>query len=216
MRGDESTRFSGRCWNRRKSALKVVSHVPRIAPGIQTQEGNPTLSPDAGKTCFPGLKRVGVGLWPRQGEDPWDSKASRWMGKRGAALVRAGLLAWQSAQKEFPMVGLTERRIGVIGVVGSPSWPDWLCGEDSGEIAKNWKQHPPLWLLGCLPNLPLAQLAIEVGAKGPVETIRAKSGSEVEAMDRIRNWMGHRVDCVLRVQDLGDQAWAEVWQTEGK
>jgi len=214
MRADESTRFSGRCWDRRKSALKVVSHVPRIAPGIQTQEGNRTLSPDAGKTCFPGLKRVGVGSWPAGGEDPWDSKASRWMGERGVSLVRAGRLAWRQAQKEFPVKNLEGRRIGVFGAVESPAWPDWLRGKRAGEIAENWKEQPPLWLLGCLPNLPVAQLAIEIGAKGPVETIRAKSGARIQAMDRIRLWLGSRVDRVLWIEDSGGQAVAEVWQKE--
>jgi len=214
MRADESTRFSGRCWDRRKSALKVVSHVPRIAPGIQTQGGNCTLSPDAGKTCFPGLKRVGVGSWPAGGEDPWDSKASRWMGERGVSLVRAGRLAWRQAQKEFPVKNLEGRRIGVFGAVESPAWPDWLRGKRAGEIAENWKEQPPLWLLGCLPNLPVAQLAIEIGAKGPVETIRAKSGARIQAMDRIRLWLGSRVDRVLWVEDSGGQAVAEVWQKE--
>ena len=214
MRADESTRFSGRCWDRRKSALKVVSHVPRIAPGIQTQEGNRTLSPDAGKTCFPGLKRVGVGSWPAGGEDPWDSKASRWMGERGVSLVRAGRLAWRQAQKEFPVKNLEGRRIGVFGAVESPAWPGWLRGKRAGEIALNWKEQPPLWLLGCLPNLPVAQLAIEIGAKGPVETIRAKSGARIQAMDRIRLWLGSRVDRVLWVEDSGGQAVAEVWQKE--
>lgn len=214
MRADESTRFSGRCWDRRKSTLKVVSHVPQIAPGIQTQEGNRTLSPDAGKTCFPGLKRVGVGSWPAGGEDPWDSKASRWMGERGVNLVRAGRLAWRQAQKEFPVKNLEGRRIGVFGAVESPAWPGWLRGKRAGEIALNWKEQPPLWLLGCLPNLPVAQLAIEIGAKGPLETIRAKSGARIQAMDRIRLWLGSRVDRVLWVEDSGGQAVAEVWQKE--
>jgi len=216
MRANESTRFSGRCWDRRKSALKVVSHVPRIAPGIQTQEGNPTLSPDAGKTCFPGLKRVATGSWPATEKDPWDSKASRWMGERGASLVRAGLLAWRSAEKEFLLEKMEARRIGVIGVVGSPSWPDWVRRKSPGEITKNWKEQPPLWLLSCLPNLPVAQLAIEVGAKGPVETIRFKSGSQIEAMDRIRVWLAKRVDHVLCVEESSGQALASVWQREGE
>jgi len=215
MRADESTRFSGRRFCRQKSALKVVSHAPRSAPGDQTQEGNPTPPRDAGKTCFPGLTRVGSGIWPGGGEDPWNSKASRWMGERGSGMVRAGLLAWQNAQSQFPVKNLEGRRIGVIGVVKSPVWPDWVRGKSPGEIADNWKEQPPLWLLGCLPNLPVAQLAIQVGAKGPVETIRAKSGFQAETMDRIRVWLGDKVDRVLWVQDLGDEASAEVWQREG-
>ena len=212
MRDDESTRFSGRCFYRRKSALKVVPHVPRSAPGNQTQEGNPTLHTDAGKTCFPGLARVGSGVWPAGGEDPWDSKASRWMGERGAALVRAGLLAWRQAQKEVPQKKAEGRGIGVMVVVKPPSWPDWVRDRSSEVIARSWKEHPPLWLLGCLPNLPVAQLAIEVGAKGPVETIRTKPGCQIEAIDRIRDWLAGRVDRVLWVEDSNGRALASVWQ----
>ena len=72
-----------------------------------------------------------------------------------------------------------------------------------------------MWLLGCLPNLPVAQLAIEIGAKGPVETVRAKSGSRIQALDRIRLWLEDRVDRVLWVEDSGGVAVAEVWQKEG-
>jgi len=137
------------------------------------------------------------------------------MGERGAGLVRAGLLAWQQAQKEFPPQKPDRRRIGVIGVVENPTWPVWLRGKSSGEIAQKWKEQPPLWLLGCLPNLPVAQLAIEIGAKGPVETVRAKSGSRIQALDRIRLWLEDRVDRVLWVEDSGGVAVAEVWQKEG-
>jgi len=212
MRADESTQFSGRYFCRRKSTLKVFSHVPRSAPGDQTQEGNPTPHTDAGKTCFPGMRRVGSGIWPGGGEDPWDSKASRWMGERGAALVRAGLLAWRQGQKEFPLKKTEGRRIGVIGVVKPPSWPDWVRDRSPGTIARSWKEHPPLWLLGCLPNLPVAQLAIEVGAQGPVETIQTKLGFRIEAMDRIRVWLADRADLVLWVEDADGRALASVWQ----
>lgn len=215
MRADESTRFSGRCFCRQNSALKVVSHVPRNAPGHQTQEGNRTPQPDAGKTCFPGLARLGSGIWPAEVEDPWDSKASRWMGEGGAGLVRAGLVAWRQAQREFPQEKPDGRRIGVMGVVHRPSWPDGVRHRSPREIARSWKEYPPLWLLGCLPNLPMAQLAIEIGAKGPVETIRARPESRKEAIERIRVWLADRVDRVLWVEHWHGQALASVWQREG-
>ena len=69
-----------------------------------------------------------------------------------------------------------------------------------------------MWLLGCLPNLPVAQLAIEVGAQGPVETIQTKLGFRIEAMDRIRVWLADRADLVLWVEDADGRALASVWQ----
>lgn len=157
---------------------------------------------------------MGSGIWPTGGGDPWASKANRWMGERGAAMVRAGLLAWGQVQKELSPRKTEGRRIGVMGVVPSPCWPTWLRGKSAAEIARNWKGQPPLWLLGFLPNLPVAQLAIEIGAQGPVETIRAKPESRKEAMERIRVWLAGQVNLVLWVEDAEGRALASVWQRE--
>ena len=200
--------------DRRKSALKVVSHVPRNAPGNQTQERNRTLPPDAGKTCFPGWQRVAEGVWPGPRNDTWDSKASRWMEEGGAGLVRAGLLAWREAEKGFSEKRPDPRRVGVIGLVASPVWPDWLRGKSAQEIAGSWKEHPPLWLLGCLPNLPVAQLAIEVGARGPVETIRYKPTAQIEGTERMAGWLAGQVEVVIWVEQGEGQALASVWKRE--
>lgn len=182
-------------------ALRVIRHKREILRSIPTRA----------RHAFRDWRGSDRGL-AGGGEDPWDSKASRWMGERGAALVRAGLLAWRQAQKEVPQKKAEGRRIGVMGVVKPPSWPDWVRDRSSEVIARSWKEHPPLWLLGCLPNLPVAQLAIEVGAKGPVETIRTKPGCQIEAIDRIRDWLAGRVDRVLWVEDSNGRALASVWR----
>ena len=99
-------------------------------------------------------------------------------------------------------------------MVQAPRWPSWLESQGPGEIAKSWKKQPPLWLLGCLPNLPVAQLAIEVGARGPVETIRAGEEAQARGLERMRFWLKGQVDRVLWVESQGGRAWAAVWQRE--
>lgn len=138
------------------------------------------------------------------------------MEARGAGLVRAGLLAWREAEKRFPDKRPDPRRIGVIGLVSAPAWPEWLSGKGSAEIAQSWKEHPPLWLLGCLPNLPVAQLAIEVGARGPVETIRWKPSARREGAERIRGWREGGVERVLWVEEEGGVARGWVGERAGR
>ena len=158
---------------------------------------------------------MGEGVWPGVGEDLWDSKAARWMAEEGVALVRAGLAAWRDAGRRVPEGSANGRRVGVIGLVQAPGWPGWLEGQGPAEIAKSWRKQPPLWLLGCLPNVPVAQLAIEVGARGPVETIRAGEEGRSRGMERVRFWLKGRVDRVLWVESFPGKAWASVWQREG-
>ena len=151
-------------------------------------------------------------LWPaREGaEDPWiNAKAGRWMEPAGQTVVRAGLLAWKGVQKE----GCGDpRRIGILVVGVEGSWPKWLEGQSPAEIAALWRSKPPLWLLECLPNLPAAQLAIEVGAKGPVESRRGRTDNEKMVERTLQSWQRRGVQTVLVVQSAGETAKAEVWK----
>ena len=190
--------------------LRVGSYVPRNASGGKTQEGKNTLQATAGK-----LRIVARGEW-RLGEevgDPWvGAKAGRWLGERGSAMVRAGLRAWMaSGVKE-----VDGRRVGIVGVGRGGEWPGWLEGVAAREVVEKWRDKSPLWLLEVLPNLPVAQLAVEIGARGPVETLRERDGVEGDVERRIQRWGRRGVDWVVSVRLMSTGAKAEVWGWEGE
>ena len=190
--------------------LRVGSYVPRNASGGKTQEGNNTLQAPAGK-----LRIVARGQW-RLGEevgDPWaGAKAGRWLGERGSAMVRAGLQAWKaSGVKE-----VDGRSVGIVGVGRGGEWPGWLEGVAAREVVEKWRDKSPLWLLEVLPNLPVAQLAVEIGARGPVETLRERDGVEGDVERRIQRWGRRGVEWVVSVRSTSMGAKAEVWGWEGE
>jgi len=191
--------------------LGFHSRVPRNAPGDQTQGGNRILSGEAGKPDLGRLRRVAEAVWP-VGEgvkDPWAyAKAGRWMAPAGQTVVRAGLLAWKVVAKG---ICSDPRHIGILVIGVEGAWPEWLEGKSPAEIAALWRSMPPLWLLGCLPNLPAAQLAIEIGAKGPVESQRGREGDEETVRRTLERWQQRGVQTVLVVESAGETAKAEVW-----
>jgi hypothetical protein len=162
----------------------------------------------AGKLVILGRAEWKIG---EDGKDPWaGAKAGRWLGERGGAMVRAGVRAWQASG-----VGEVEgRRLGVIGVGWGGSWPDWLIGMEAKVVAERWREKPPLWLLQELPNLPTAQLAAEIGARGPVETVRERKGVRENVEKRIRRWGVRGMDWVVSVRFTETGAAAEVWGRE--
>ena len=191
--------------------LRVHSHVPRKAPGGKTQEANRIPRGGAGKPEVGDFAKVAEARWPTGvgREDPWgNAKAARWMAPGGQAVVRAGLLAWKglpSRQKVPPR----KRAILLIGVEGS--WPEWLKGKSPEDVAQAWRSKPPLWLLECLPNLPAAQLAIEVGVKGPVESRRGRAEEAAAIQRTLKRWSGRGIRQALVVRLNGEKAQAEVW-----
>ena len=192
--------------------LGVHSRVPRNAPGEQTQEGNGILPGEAGKPVLGRFRRVAEAVWPApEGtEDPWtEAKAGRWMAAAGQTVVRAGMLAWKGAGKKK---GPDPRRIGILVVGMEGAWPGWLEGKSPAEIAALWRSKPPLWLLECLPNLPAAQLAIEIGAKGPVESRRSRADDGEMVKRVLGRWQRRGVRTVLVVRLIGGRAKAEVWE----
>jgi len=191
--------------------LGVHSRVPRNAPGEQTQDRNSILSGEAGKPVLGRFRRVAEAVWPvREGlEDPWaNAKAGRWMGRAGQRVVRAGLLAWKGMEKASCA---DPRQIGILVAGVEGSWPEWLEGKSPAEIAALWRSKPPLWLLECLPNLPAAQLAIEIGAKGPVESRRSRADDEETVRRTLERWQRRGVRMVLVVRSTGETAKAEAW-----
>lgn len=130
------------------------------------------------------------------------------MALEGQTVVRAGLLAWKGAEKE---ISTDPRRVGILVVGVEGSWPEWLEGKSPAEIAALWRSKPPLWLLECLPNLPAAQLAIEIGAKGPVESRRSRADDEETVRRTLERWQRRGVRTVLVVRSTGETAKAEVW-----
>ena len=150
-------------------------------------------------------------VWPvgEGAEDPWaNAKAGRWMGVPGQTVVRAGLLAWKGAGKDRIV---NPRQIGILVIGVEGSWPEWLEGKSPGEIAALWRSKPPLWLLECLPNLPAAQLAIEIGAKGPLESRRGRA-TDAAVVERILSrWQRRGVQTGLVVREAGGMAKAEGW-----
>ena len=190
--------------------LRVGSYVPRNASGGKTQERNNTLQARAGK-----LGIVARGEWRlgKEASDPWaGGKAGRWLGERGSAMVRAGLLAWKAR-------GVKEvegREVGIIGVGRGGEWPRWLEGISAREVVEKWREKSPLWLLEVLPNLPIAQLAVEIGARGPVETLRERDGEEGDVEKRIQRWGRRGVKWVVSVRLTSMGAKAEAWGWEGE
>jgi len=190
--------------------LRVGSYVPRNASGGKTQEGKNTLQARAGK-----LGIVAQGEWRFREEegDPWAGvKAGRWLGERGSAMVRAGLRAW----KAMGVKEVEGREVGIIGVGRGGEWPRWLEGISAREVVEKWREKSPLWLLEVLPNLPIAQLAVEIGARGPVETLRERDGIEGDVERRIQRWGRRGVDWVVSVRLTSTGAKAEVWEWEGE
>ena len=190
--------------------LRVGSYVPRNASGGKTQEVKNTLQATAGK-----LRIVARGEW-RLGEevgDPWvGAKAGRWLGEGGSAIVRAGLRAWKaSGVKE-----VDGRSVGIVGVGRGGEWPGWLEGVSAKEVVEKWREKSPLWLLEVLPNLPVAQLAVEIGARGPVETLRERDGAEGDVERRIQRWGRRGLEWVVSVRSTSTGAKAEVWGWEGE
>ena len=190
--------------------LRVGSHVPRNASGGKTQEEKSTPQAGAGK-----LRIVARAEW-RLGEevgDPWaGAKAGRWLGERGSAMVRAGLRAWKASGVEEA----EGRRVGIIGVGRGGEWPGWLEGVSAKEVVEKWREKSPLWLLEVLPNLPAAQLAVEIGARGPVETLRERDGVDGDVERRIQRWERRGVEWVVSVRSTSMGAKAEVWGWEGE
>jgi hypothetical protein len=84
------------------------------------------------------------------------------------------------------------------------------------EVVEKWRQKSPLWLLEGLPNLPMAQLAVEIGARGPVETLRERNGVEGDVERRIQRWGRRGVKWVVAVWSTSMGAKAEVWGWEGE
>ena len=189
--------------------LRVGSYVPRNASGGKTQEEKSTLQAGAGK-----LRIVARGEWRLGDEvgDPWaGAKAGRWLGERGSAMVRAGLRAWIASGVEEA----EGKGVGIIGVGRGGEWPGWLEGVPGREVVEKWRDKSPLWLLEVLPNLPVAQLAVEIGARGPVETLRERDGVEGDVERRIQRWGRRGVEWVVSVQSTSVGAKAEVWGWEG-
>ena len=190
--------------------VKVVSHVPRNASGGKTQEGNHKGRGGAGKLLVFRRAKWRSG---EEGVDPWEGgKAGRWLGEKGGWMVRAGLRAWGLGK-----VGKEEgRKVGVSGVVEGGSWPEWFEGTKSREVVERWRERSPLWLLERLPNLPVAQLAAEIGARGPVESVRERESSRGDVERRIQRWGARGVEWVVSVRLMKEGAEAEVWGWEGR
>ena len=127
-------------------------------------------------------------------------------------MVRAGLRAWIASGVE----GREGRGVGIIGVGRGGEWPSWLEGVSEKEVVEKWRERSPLWLLEGLPNLPVAQLAVEIGARGPVETLRQRNGVEGDVERRIRRWGRRGVKWVVSVRSTSMGAQAEVWEWEGE
>ena len=190
--------------------LKVGSYVPRNASGGKTQEGKNTLQATAGKLRIVARGELRLG---EEAGDPWvGAKAGRWWGARGSAIVRAGLRAW----KESGVEEVNGRGVGIIGVGRGGEWPGWLEGVSAKEVVEKWRDKSPLWLLEVLPNLPVAQLAVEIGARGPVETLRERDGVEGDVEKRIQRWGKRGVKWVVSVRLTSTGAKAEVWGWEGE
>jgi len=154
---------------------------------------------------------VAEGVWPSvpETEDPWvNAKAARWMSPGGQAVVRAGLLAWNAAGREG---SADPRRTGILVIGVEGGWPEWLKDKSPAQIAGEWRAKPPLWLLESLPNLPAAQLAIEIGVKGPVESRRSRTDDEAMVERTLRRWQPRGVRTVLVVRSFSETAKAEVW-----
>lgn len=185
-------------------------------PGGKTQEGNPNLPVGAGKNGFRSLQKVAEAAWPpssgaAKAADPWGSaKASRWMSAQGQSVVRAGLAAWTKLKEEDKATP-RERAVLVTGVEGA--WPGWLKGRSPQEIAQEWRTQPPLWLLEGLPNLPAAQLAIEITARGPVESRRGRPEDDLASCFSMERWTRRGIRRLLWVRWNGTQACAEVWSS---
>jgi len=190
--------------------VKVDSHVPRNASGGKTQERNHKRRGGAGKLL---VFRRAEWRSEEEGVDPWEEgKAGRWLGERGGWMVRAGLLAWGLGK-----VGKEEgRKVGVIGVVEGGSWPEWLEGMSSRGVVERWRERSPLWLLERLPNLPAAQLAAEIGARGPVESVRERESSKEDIERRIQRWGVRGVEWVVSVWLTKEGAQAEVLGWKGE
>ena len=189
--------------------LRVGSYVPRNASGVKTQEDKSTLQARAGKLR---LVARAEGRLGEEAGDPWaGAKAGRWLGERGSAMVRAGLRAW----KESGAQEAEGRGVGIIGVGRGGEWPGWLEGISVREVVEKWRDKSPLWLLEVLPNLPLAQLAVEIGARGPVETLRDRDGVIGDVERRIQRWGKRGVKWVVSVRLTSTGAKAEVWGWEG-
>ena len=190
--------------------LRVSSHVPQIALGGKTREEKNTLLGGAGKL---GVLRRAEWRIGEAGRDPWvGGQGGRWLGEKGAAMVRAGLRAWGEGQ----MGQVEGRKVGVIGVVEGGSWPEWLEGMSPKDVAENWRERSPLWLLEKLPNLAAAQLAVEIGARGPVETVREKKGVREDVERRIQRWGRRGVEWAVLICITEKGAAAEVWGLENK
>jgi len=85
---------------------------------------------------------------------------------------------------------------------------------EAKDVAERWREKPPLWLLQELPNLPAAQLAVEIGARGPVETVRERKGLREDVEKRIGRWGMRGMDWVVSVRVTETGAVAEVWGWE--
>jgi hypothetical protein len=108
------------------------------------------------------------------------------------------------------------REVGIIGVGRGGEWPRWLEGISAREVVEKWREKSPLWLLEVLPNLPIAQLAVEIGARGPVETLRERDGAEGDVEKRIQRWGRRGVKWVVSVRLTSTGAKAEAWGWEGE
>ena len=104
---------------------------------------------------------------------------------------------------------------GKLRIVARGEWPSWLEGISAREVVEKWREKSPLWLLEGLPNLPMAQLAVEIGARGPVETLRERDGVEGDVEKRIQRWGKRGVKWVVSVRLTSTGAKAEVWGWEG-
>jgi hypothetical protein len=127
-------------------------------------------------------------------------------------MVRAGLRAWKASGVE----DAKGRGVGIIGVGRGGEWPGWLEGVAAREVVEKWRDKSPLWLLEVLPNLPVAQLAVEIGARGPVETLRERDGVIGDVERRIQRWGRRGVKWVVSVRLTSAGAKAEVWGWEGE
>ncbi|MDX6765871.1 MAG: beta-ketoacyl synthase N-terminal-like domain-containing protein [Candidatus Methylacidiphilales bacterium] len=105
-------------------------------------------------------------------------KAAKWMGLETRSLLAASLIAADRA-------GLPDAELPSCGVcVAAPpaELPTPLPAAfpmDVAAVRDLLRDWPPLWLLGCLPNMAASHLAIQFRAGGPCHTLATSSWEEI-------------------------------------
>lgn len=123
---------------------------------------------------------------PRSRSEALELLRPRIKNPRALKTLSDDALGFMEAALAAKECGCTGERAGVIVALDRLSWGEKDLQDAQGDLRKNLQ---PLWLLKHLPNTPAAQIAIELGATGPCQTVIHSDHAVEQATTLAEDWL---------------------------